>query len=255
MIIMTVSGGYILASIIQCLNLFGKLSFPLPLLRLFSLLILLGHGWVLYQTIEMSQGQNLDATLMLSMTLWLMGLIIFLTFNDALIKLNAMIYLLNGIWLPISSTLHGVKLIHTANAMMLFHILISFVATSVLFLAVTHAGLLALQNKKLKQNANHAILKVLPPLCHMEGLLFVIIGVGVGLLTLSLISGLFYLDLFKHPASGAKFMLASLAWCMFLGILLGRYKFGLRGQSAIHLTLISGFLLFLSYFGTQFLLA
>lgn len=254
MTITLISAGYILASIIQCLNLFGKLSFPVALLRILSIIILLGHGWILYQSIEMAQGQNLDAILMLSMTLWLMGIIILFTFNDALVKLNTLVYLLNGAWLPISSHFHGVKVIASNDTGFLFHILISFMAVSVLLLAVTHASLLSLQNRVLKRSANHAMLKVLPPLTHMENLLFVIIGVGFGFLTLSLLSGLRYYDQLLAPVMLPKFMLATLAWFMFLSILYARFKKGLRGQSAIHLTLVSGLLLFLSYFGTQFIL-
>ncbi len=191
---------------------------------------------------------------MLSMILWIMGLLIFFSFNRALSKLNLIVFLLAGITLPIVSNHHGNHVIHHIQPLMLFHVLISFMATSVLLLAFFHAGLLSCQNYLLKQNMNHPVLKILPPLVHMERLLFVIIATGFALLTLSLISGYSNPELLLSSKAWPKILLATLAWCMFLCILLARRLKGLRGKSAHRLTLISGALLFLSYFGTKLFL-
>lgn len=254
MILTSTVGGYLLASIIQFFNLFGKITSFRALLRPVSFAALVGHGWLLYRLIELDAGQNLDAILMLSMILWLMGLIVFMTFNEALNKLNCTIYVLAGLSLPVAYATHGQHVVTTISPMLLFHILVSFMAIAVLLLAWLQALVLSAQNYLLRYHSNHPLLNVLAPLLQMERLLFVIIGAGFGLLSLSLASGLFFPELLLSQANLPKTLLATLAWCMFLGILLARFAWGLRGASAHRLTLLSGVLLFCSYFGTQFII-
>lgn len=254
MILISTVSGYLVASTIQSLNLFGKLNFLRAVIRPLSFVILLCHGLLLYRLIEIDAGQNLDAILMLSMILWLMGLIVFATFNQALNKLNCIVYVLAGATLPIAFTQHGEYVVAVTQPLMLFHILISFMAVSVLLLAFFQAITLSVQNRLLKRNLNHPILKALPPLMQMEHLLFTILGVGFVLLTLSLASGLAFPEQLLSEQNLPKTVLATVAWCMFLGILSARKGWGLRGASARRLTLFSGALIFLSYFGTQLMM-
>lgn len=239
---------------LQSLNFLEKLSFPLSLLRLGSLCVLFAHGYYLYSQIELLGGQNLHPLLMLSLTLWVMGTLIFLSFNEALTKLNPFIYVVSALSVVAFALNPKVEVVATEhNRLLLFHILVSFLATSVLLLCATQAMVVSVQNTYLKKSLNHPFLKVLPPLEHMETLLFMMLWAGFFLLTFSLGSGYFYYDHLLSPQLLPKTLLATLAWVMF-GLILGaRVTRGLRGQSAVRLTSLATGLLFLSYFGTKFI--
>lgn len=246
---------YFLNGLLQGLNLFGKLSFPSALGKFLGVLPLFGHGFLLYLWIETSGGQNLDAWLMLSLTIWLMGLVVFFSFNEGLAKLNPIIFGLAGLTLFIYSQTHGLEVKATnAQKGVLFHILISFMATSVLFLSLGQSLILSLQTHLLRKNLTHPLLGMLPSLQQMENLLFYLVGFGFILLSISLVSGYFFVQGWFTPALLPKTLLATLAWVLFFVILFSRCSMGLRGSSAIHLTLLAGLLLFLSYFGTKFFL-
>ncbi len=85
----------------------------------------------------------------------------------------------------------------------------------------------------------------LPPLESMETLLFQMIGCGFILLTLVLLTSVFFFknafaqDVLDHS------LLAFLSWFVFFILLLGRISFGWRGKKAIHWTLAGVVLSFL----------
>jgi ABC-type uncharacterized transport system permease subunit len=88
----------------------------------------------------------------------------------------------------------------------------------------------------------------------MEALLFQMLGTGLVFLTISLISGfLFIEDLFAQHLVH-KTVLSLLAWVIFTGLLIGRSRYGWRGQTAIQWTLIGFVLLLLAYFGSKLVL-
>jgi len=94
----------------------------------------------------------------------------------------------------------------------------------------------------------------LPALDMLERLLFQLITAGLVFLTISLASGLLFVnDLFaQHLAH--KTILSIFAWLVF-GILLWGRKFrGWRGRVAVRMTLAGIVLLLLSYFGSKLVL-
>ena len=86
--------------------------------------------------------------------------------------------------------------------------------------------------------------------------MFQMIGVGFFLLTLTLISGLFFSEaVFGQPLKFTHHIVLSLfAWVAFAVLLAGRWRFGWRGRNAIRWTLGAFTLLVLAYFGTKFVL-
>ena len=88
----------------------------------------------------------------------------------------------------------------------------------------------------------------------MESLLFQIIGVGFGLLTLTLLSGLVFVDDLLAQDLAHKTVLSTIGWLVFGGLLLGRRWFGWRGRTAIRLTLAGMAVLLLAYFGSKLVL-
>lgn len=142
---------------------------------------------------------------------------------------------------------------NSSNAL-IFHILTSIIAYSLLALAALQAILLSIQNKLLHDHQPGGIIKLMPPIRHMEVLLFEVILVGFIALTVSLGSGLLFLENMFAQQLVHKTVLSILAWFVFLILLVGHWKLGWRGRTAIRWTL-SGFAsLMLAYFGSKFVL-
>jgi ABC-type uncharacterized transport system permease subunit len=137
------------------------------------------------------------------------------------------------------------------HPLMLTHIFISFIAMSLLILANGQAILMGWQHTLLKSHNPSPMLRILPPLQTMEGLLFCILISGLIFLGGSLLSGFYApFDLFQ-PAILPKTVLALLAFLLLAALLMGRFLFGWRGHTAVRLTLSGTGLAVLSYFGTK----
>ncbi|HEY5789913.1 MAG TPA: cytochrome c biogenesis protein CcsA, partial [Gammaproteobacteria bacterium] len=134
------------------------------------------------------------------------------------------------------------------------HILSSIVAYSLLTIAAVQAVLLAVQDRHLRNHHPGGIIRALPPLRTMETLLFEMIGAGFALLSVSLLSGLLYLeDIFAQHLIH-KTVLSLAAWVVFAVLLWGRWRLGWRGKVAIRWTLTGFATLMLAYFGSKFVL-
>ena len=137
---------------------------------------------------------------------------------------------------------------------LVFHILTSIIAYSILALAALQAILLSIQSKFLHAHQPGGLIRLMPPLKEMEVLLFEVIVVGFVALTISLGSGLIFLENMFAQQLVHKTLLSILAWFVFLILLIGHWKLGWRGRTAIRWTL-SGFAsLMLAYFGSKFVL-
>jgi len=134
------------------------------------------------------------------------------------------------------------------------HIVLSVVAYSLLTIAALLAGLIAIQDKRLRTRHPFGLLRLLPPLESMEGLLFTTIGAGFGLLSLAIFSGLIFVDNMFAQHLVHKTVLSLIAWLIFGVLLFGRTKFGWRGRKAIRWTLGGFAVLALAYFGSRLVL-
>ena len=137
---------------------------------------------------------------------------------------------------------------------LLFHVVTSVIAYSILGLAALHAIVLSVQNSLLHKHQPGGLVRLLPPLTTMESLLFDAIIIGFVCLSLSLVSGMVFLeDMFaQHLAH--KTVLSILAWLVFAILLIGRWRLGWRGRTAIRWTLGGYISLMLAYFGSKFVL-
>ncbi len=80
------------------------------------------------------------------------------------------------------------------------------------------------------------------------------IATGLLFLTLSLVSGFVFIeDLFAQHLVH-KTVLAIVAWVTFSSLLVGKIKYGWRGQTAVKWTLAGFILLLLAYFGSKLVL-
>jgi ABC-type uncharacterized transport system permease subunit len=151
---------------------------------------------------------------------------------------------------------------HGGGPMFVPHVLVGTLAYAVLLIAAAHAGLMASAERALHGGAGagtpflERMLDELPPLLVLERLLFRLIAIGCGLLTLTLLSGFVFSEeifgrafRFEH-----KTLLALVAWSVFAVLLLGRWLRGWRGRIALRMTFIGFGVLLLAYVGTRFVL-
>ena len=223
---------------------------------LFGLGALSLHSIGVFNSLNAANGINLGFYNALSL------IAVFITFFTLVATWRHPIDILAVVLLPITaitmlfnmdSNSSHLLAIDSSNAL-IFHILTSIIAYSLLALAALQAILLSIQNKFLHAHQPGGIIRIMPPLKNMETLLFEIIIVGFVTLTISLGSGLIFLENMFAQHLAHKTVLSILAWLLFLILLIGRWKLGWRGRTAIRWTL-SGFVsLMLAYFGSKFVL-
>ena len=147
-------------------------------------------------------------------------------------------------------------LAHTEVPAFKFHLVLSMLAYSLFTIASLHVLLMALVERRLHGGALTRGLRWMPPLLTMEKLLFRIIGAGFVLLTLVLVSGIFFSEeVFGKPMSFShKTIFAWLSWAIFAALLAGRSIYGWRGRIAVRWTLAGFLTLVLAYLGSKFVL-
>lgn len=142
---------------------------------------------------------------------------------------------------------------NTALALQL-HVVLSVLGAGLLTLAAVQAVTLALQDALLHGKSAHRLVQALPPLQTMERVLFVLIALGFFMLSLSLLSGLLFVDDLMAQHLAEKTVLSVVAWTLFGGLLWGRWRWGWRGRTAVRWTLAGYGVLILAYFGSKLLL-
>ena len=134
------------------------------------------------------------------------------------------------------------------------HIFTSVIAFGVLSIAGVYAVFIAVIDHLLRQHKLNKLMQTLPALDKMETLLFHLIKVGFAVLTVSLVTGLVYVDDLFGQHLAHKTILSIVAWLVFATLLWGRWKRGWRGRVAVRMTLAGIALLLLSYFGSKLVL-
>lgn len=136
------------------------------------------------------------------------------------------------------------------------HLLISMLAYGLFTVAAFHVSIMAMQEKGLHSGTSNQFLLSLPPLLAMEKLLFRVIALGFVLLTLTVVSGVFFSEvLFGKPFQlSHKVVFGMLSWGIFAALLSGRKIYGWRGKTATQWTLAGFFALFLAYIGSKFVI-
>ena len=201
------------------------------------------------------QGLNLGFFAAFSLIAWLISIQILLSSVYRRIEsLGIIVFPISGIASVIASLHLSDHLISITNNAMRGHIMISVIAYSLITLGACQAGLLAYQDRSIRQHHPGGFIRFLPPLHDMETLLFQFLGFGFICLSASLLSGFIYLEDIFAQHLVHKTVLSIIGWII-LGILLfGRYKFGWRGKIAINWTLSAFAFLMLAFFGSKLVL-
>lgn len=147
-------------------------------------------------------------------------------------------------------------LINAGSVTFRLHFLMAMLAYSLFTLAALHAILMAVTEKRLHRGRLTPLFAGLPPLLTMEALLFRLIHIAFGLLTLTLLSGILFSEhLFgKAFTFNHKTVFAVLSWLIFAALLVGRHRHGWRGRTALRWTLAGFGVLLLAYVGSRFVL-
>lgn len=229
-------------------------------LKLHSMMIALGlavHGYIVYTAI-FHGGLNLGFYNALSAILWLTVLIYW--FAD----LKHQLHSLQAFVLPPAALIVLLQMFkpehhlvqYAEQPLLLAHIIIALVAYSLFTFAVLHATLMAVAERSLHNKTSFIRMPDFPPLLTMENLLFRVITIGFILLTMTLISGIFFSEqLFGQAMQfNHKTIFSIASWLIFGALLWGRRRYGWRGRMAIRWTLTGFVLLLLAYIGTKFVL-
>jgi ABC-type uncharacterized transport system permease subunit len=134
------------------------------------------------------------------------------------------------------------------------HAWCALLAYATLAIAAILALMLWAQERALRRRQFHGWLRALPPLTELESLLFRTITVGFVLLTATLLTGVLFVENLLEQHLVQKTVLSILSWLVFGGLLLGRWRRGWRGTTAVRWTLAAMLLLVLAFFGSKFVL-
>jgi ABC-type uncharacterized transport system permease subunit len=216
------------------------------------------HGAVLFgemfagNTLRIGVGDAISAILWLTVLIyWLGSLVYRLEGLQALIMPAAAVAAFLPALLPAAKPLPNTELLAFK-----LHLLMSMAAYSLFTIASLHVLLMAMLERRLHQGTLPAGLRRLPPLLTMETLLFRIIWAGFVMLTLTLVSGVFFSEevFGKAARLNHKTVFGFVSWIVFAALLLGRHFRGWRGRVAVRWTLTGFLLLVLAYLGSKFVL-
>lgn len=236
------------------------------LAQAFILMILVIHGMVLHDSVFTPQGFIFGFAQDLSLIAWV-GLA-FYWFQSWFLPISSLRWLavLFALFCSLLPSLFPGTLISpkaVSDPWFKGHFIVATISVGLLSLAAMHAMLMSIQDRALHRQL--AIvpdsriahwLEDLPPLMTMESLLFNLLYVGFALLSLTVFSGLLFSQtLFGKPlVFDHKTIFALVSWFLFAGLLLARWRVGLRGRAAIRWVLSAYTALLLAYVGSRFVL-
>jgi ABC-type uncharacterized transport system permease subunit len=229
------------------------------------------HGWLLYADIILPTQSRFGFAHALSAMLWLTVLFYWLeSFFYNIEGMQAPALALAALCAPLPAAFPGSE--YTASFEFKLHVVLAMLAYSLSTIAILHALLMALVERRLHQSTKprgtggaflgdggtmlRGPLASLPPLLTLERLLFRLIGAAFALLTLTLATGILFSEsLFGRPLRfDHKTVFSVVSWLTFAALLVGRHFYGWRGRTALRWTLAGFVFLLLAYVGSRFVL-
>jgi ABC-type uncharacterized transport system permease subunit len=217
------------------------------------------HGMLVYRSLVTVDGLDLGVANAISLLVWLTVLIYWLAglaFQGlaSILGLMAPVALIAVAFQALVPSHHYVT--YTASPLFTAHFAIAMLAYALFIVATVHALVMLAEEKWLHRGVMPPFLKSLPPLLEMEALLFRILLAAFVLLTLTVVSGLFFSEqLFGKPLTFThKTVFGILSWLVFGGLLAGHHLRGWRGRTAVMWTLTGFVLLMLAYVGSKVVL-
>jgi ABC-type uncharacterized transport system permease subunit len=236
--------------------------------RLGVLGALILHGIGLYQSILFEQQLHLSWSIAFSAAVWL-GMLVF-WLESLLIRIDGLLLLLlpaGALSCLMVALFPKVQLIARADDTALrMHLLIALCAYGLITIAAVQAILMSALDHRLRAPSTSSHLKssfkaqvgklldAQPSLLSQEQLLFRVIWVAFGALTLAVMSG----SMISLAATGQvlpidhKTVFTLLSWLTFGVLLAGRHIWGWRGRIALRYTLVGFAFIVLAYTGSRF---
>jgi ABC-type uncharacterized transport system permease subunit len=216
------------------------------------------HGGLLYADLIARDELRFGFAYALSAMLWLT--VLFYWLESFVYDLDAMqppALALAALTVPLPALFPGSAAAgaYAASTAFRLHLVLAMLAYSLFTIAILHAVLMAVAERRLHQKSG-ATLGALPPLLTLERLLFRLIGAAFLLLTLTLATGIAFSETLFGRAMrfDHKTVFAVLSWLTFGGLLAGRWLRGWRGRTALRWTFSGFVLLILAYVGSRFVL-
>ena len=213
------------------------------------------HGWLLYSEVfgaahlRFGFAQALSVMMFLGVALYWVESLLY-----SLEGLEPLVLLLAALAAPLPA-LFGGRSIPLPSPAFKLHLALAMVAYSLFTIALLHAALMAVVDRRLHQRSA-GFAGNLPPLLTLEKSLFRVIAIAFVFLTLTLATGMVLTDAmfgrllrFNHET-----IFAILSWVTFAGLLLGRYAYGWRGRTALRWTIAGFVFVMLANVGTAFVL-
>ena len=226
--------------------------------RLFPLVPLLPHLYLLYSGVHGGEGVHVGFSTTLSAIAALTVLVYAVAaWRYHLGGLQAFVMAFAGVAVIVEAVSPVPRAAaHSALPLFKLHLAMAFAAYSLFTIAALHAVLIALAEKHLHKAVPPTIVAGLPPLLTLEKLLFRMIQAGFALLTLTVLSGVFFAEeIFgKALPFNHKTVFGVASWLIFAALLLGRRIYGWRGRTAISWTLAGFMSLLFAYVGVKFVL-
>jgi ABC-type uncharacterized transport system permease subunit len=215
------------------------------------------NGMLLYRSVVHADGLDLSVGNGVAMLVWLTVLIYWLA-GLAFRGLGAIL----GLMAPIAfcgvvlqaSVMHVHHVVnYGGDPLFALHFGIAMLGYSLFIVATVHALVMLAEEKWLHRGVLPPFIRTLPPLLEMEALLFRILLAAFVLLTLTVVSGLFFSEeLFGKPFRFThKNVFAIVSWFIFGGVLAGHWLRGWRGRTAVWWTLAGFIALLLAYVGSK----
>ena len=135
------------------------------------------------------------------------------------------------------------------------HVLLSVLAYGFISIAALQAVFLSWQNHQLKHGHAGGLLVRMPPLQDMEAFLLELLWAGEVLLSLAIVTGVFFVDdVWSMDGIIHKSFFSALAWLLYAVLLWGHHRLGWRGTTMIRGTLTGFVLLVVGFYGSKFVL-
>ncbi|MCQ8897041.1 cytochrome c biogenesis protein CcsA [Limnobacter humi] len=259
--LLSASGG------LAAVGVLGKQAVPVALGRFVAALALLASGLLLFKVLFQPDGMHFGFVLGLMCVTWLTALVAFVeSFFNRVPVLDLLVFPLCALAFALPLVLgEDVAIRMAGDTLFQIHLLIALAAYSLLGIAAGHALVMAFQEKALhrpgmqssgQRALREKLLDQLPPLMNMESILFRQLWAGFILLSLTLLTGFVFSESWLGTAGklNHKTIFSVLSWLSFAVLLGGRMLLGWRGKVALRWCLGSYGVLFLAYFGTQFVL-
>lgn len=147
----------------------------------------------------------------------------------------------------------GPPLAETASPLQPLHIALGVASYGLFGTAVVHAWIMTLAERRIRQAAEPGSGL---PLLTLERLTYRFVAAGFVLLSATLLMGLLFGEAIHGKALrwDHKTVFSVLSWLTFAALLIGRARFGWRGQNAVRMLYAGSVLLLLAYVGSRFVL-